>query len=322
MPKKSKEHYSHGSNEVLHVITVVFNPGGFERRYKLHQDFVQHVEMFDPRVRVYTVELAIGNQGFQVTDRLNRRHLQLRTDCPMWYKENLVNIAVGELLPYNWKYVAWIDADIIFQNPDWVDDTVEALQTFDIIQPFEMAVDLGKRDNPISSWTSFGSYNVEKGTVGPGLTPYDEEDPGPHPSKVTPGFAWACTRNAWERMGGLLDRCIVGSGDYHMAMALINRVQDTFHSTKLTGYNKFLLRWQKRVEGLKLGYAPGIILHRWHGDRKNRKYHERRGIIERHHFDPDKHINYGDSGLMLLAKEVGDMVEDFFAYFRGRKEDN
>jgi hypothetical protein len=311
--------------EVLHIVTVVFNPGGYERRYKLYRDFVEHLSTFD-NVKVYTVELAIGRQNFEVTHRWNPRHLQIRTNHPMWYKENLINLGVLKLLPYNWKYMAWIDADITFQNPLWIEETLDTLKDeYDIVQPFQIAVDLGKRGNPISTWESFGSFNVENSTVPPGHTDYDpdpEPCPDPLPSKVTPGFAWACTRRAWETMDGLLDKCIVGSGDYHMAMALINRVQDTFHCRDLEAYNQELLEWQKRVQGLRLGFVPGTIQHHWHGDRKNRKYQQRRKIIERHKFDPQKHIRYDEFGLLKLVDEVGSMWNDFVNYFLGRKEDN
>jgi hypothetical protein len=36
-----------------------------------------------------------------------------------------------------------------------------------------------------------------------------------------PGFAWACTRKAYDKMEGLYDLSILGSGDHNMALSLI-----------------------------------------------------------------------------------------------------
>jgi hypothetical protein len=39
--------------------------------------------------------------------------LQLRTDTPIWHKENMINLGVRRLLSDNYKAFAWIDADDI-----------------------------------------------------------------------------------------------------------------------------------------------------------------------------------------------------------------
>ncbi len=303
-------------NNTLHIITVIFNPAGYEKRYQLYREFITHVSSF-PGVKIYTVELAIGNQEFQVTNSDNPYNLQLRTYQQMWFKENLVNIAVKNLLPDDWQYVAWIDADIEFENFNWVKETVEKLKKYDVVQPFSTALDMGKHGNIISIWKSFGYVNNESI-----IEPYLEVEPNKfNAAKVTPGFAWACDRYAWETMNGLLDRCIIGSGDYHMAMALVGRIQETFHCDDLTEYNERLLKWQESVSELKLGYVEGVIKHKWHGERKNRKYKERRKIIEDHKFNPYKHVGYHSSGLMFLIGSAIDMIESIAEYFLGRKED-
>ena len=167
-------------------------------------------------------------------------------------------------------------------------------------------------------WKSFGFYNAEDSII----EPYQSCEKDYDPKRVTPGFAWSCTRKAWETMGGLLDSCIVGSGDYHMAMALVNRVQETFHCEDLHGYNVMLLNWQKRVQGLRLGYTPGTIYHRWHGDRKNRKYRERRSIIEHARFDPRTDVSYDSFGLVSIVGSAVSMISEFTRYFFGRREDS
>ncbi len=52
---------------------------------------------------------------------------------------------VKNLLPINWKYVAWIDADIRFMNKNWVKETIEALRSgrAHFLQLFERALQMG-----------------------------------------------------------------------------------------------------------------------------------------------------------------------------------
>jgi hypothetical protein len=49
------------------------------------------------------------------------------------------------LLPINWKYVAWIDADIRFMNKNWVRETIDALKSgrAHFLQLFERVQQMG-----------------------------------------------------------------------------------------------------------------------------------------------------------------------------------
>jgi hypothetical protein len=102
----------------LHVITVISNPCKYARRYILAKEFMSRIERED-NIILYVVELAYGNDEFYVTDKNNKRHLQLRGDVPLWHKENMINLGVERLLPASWKAFAWIDADVEFENTTW-----------------------------------------------------------------------------------------------------------------------------------------------------------------------------------------------------------
>ena len=101
------------SNNNLYVITTVFNPEGYESRYKLYREFKKYIE--ESGAILYTIELATGNQNFMITEKDNHKDIQLRTDSIIWYKENLLNILLNRL-PYDAEYIANIDADILFFN--------------------------------------------------------------------------------------------------------------------------------------------------------------------------------------------------------------
>jgi hypothetical protein len=78
----------------LNVIVVISNPCLFARRYILFKEFVQRMELEEPNVNLYLVELAYGNKQFFATDSKNKQHLQIRTEHPLWHKENMVNIGI------------------------------------------------------------------------------------------------------------------------------------------------------------------------------------------------------------------------------------
>ena len=100
---------------VLDVVAVVSNPCRYRSRYDLYRAFERH--MHASGVRLTTVELAFGERPWEVTEPDNPRHVRLRTAYELWHKENLINLGVQHL-PRDWKYVAWIDADVSFARPD------------------------------------------------------------------------------------------------------------------------------------------------------------------------------------------------------------
>jgi hypothetical protein len=125
----------------LHVITVCFNPANFSTRIT-HTLEVQDRMSHTPGVIHYTAELVYGDALHRVTDASNPRHLQLRLrgddlEPPLWHKENLINLVVRKLLPPDWKAVAWLDAELTFENPSWALQTMHLISDgrADMVQP-------------------------------------------------------------------------------------------------------------------------------------------------------------------------------------------
>ena len=202
-----KIHISTPIEETLHVITVISNICEYRKRWILANEFIGRMEK-EKSVQLYIVELAYGNQKHVITDAKNPRHLQLRVQYPLWHKENLINIGVKKLLPDDWKAVAWIDADVEFDSPHWVQDTLKLLNgTFDVVQLFSNFLCLDKDSIANLIQTSFG-YNYIRNL------PYIESGC----NYWQAGMAWATTRSAFEKMGGLHDIHILGSADICIAV--------------------------------------------------------------------------------------------------------
>ena len=146
----------------LNVITVHCNPYHFKRRKFLSEQFREEM-LKTPHVELYIVELAYDDDPFEVTDKNNKNHLQLRTSSSnmLWEKECLLNLGVKKLLPENWKAFAWVDGDVSFSRPDWASDALKILNGHrDIIQLFNVCLDLDKQGNTLTAFHSF-AYQYE-----------------------------------------------------------------------------------------------------------------------------------------------------------------
>lgn len=298
-------------DSVLHVVTVLSNPCQYARRYILAREFIQRM-LNEENVILYVVELAYGNDGFYVTEAKNKRHLQLRGDVPLWHKENMINIGVKKLLPKGWKAMAWVDADVEFENSSWALDTLKVLNGCkDIIQPFSHAIDMDKKKNAMSIFPSFGfQFSKCSKYGGLGINMWH------------PGFAWACSRAAYEKMGGLYEMSILGSGDHNMSLSLIRRGINSLNDETTQEYKDSVEDFERRVKNLRLGYCPGVIRHHFHGSKKNRKYMERWKILVKYGFNPYEHLRKNKEGLLVPTESCPPgLLSDILNYFSERNED-
>jgi len=296
----------------LHVIAVISNPCLFAKRYILMKEFINRFVLEESNLSLYIVELAYGDQKFIITDSKNKRHLQLRTECPLWHKENMINIAVKKLLPTKYKAFAWIDADIEFENSTWATDTLKILNgSRDIVQLFSHAVDMDKNECSMSVFNSAG-YQFTKGL------PFSSTSP----NLWHPGFAWAMTRKAYEKIGGLYEKGILGSGDNIMMLSILGKGIKSINAESSEEYVNSILEYEKKIKTLRFGYVPGVIRHHFHGSKINRKYHERWAILLKHKYNPELHITNDTFGVIIPTHQFPEgLKEDIMNYFKERNED-
>ena len=297
----------------LNVIVVISNPCQFARRYILCREFIKRIEEEEENVELYVVEMIYPNQKFIITDKKNKNHLQLKTDIPIWHKENMINLGVKYLLPKSWKAFAWIDADIEFENPSWALDTLKILNgSKDVVQLFSHAVDMDREKNNLNIFNGFGySFTKQKKYTTKGTDYWH------------PGFAWAITREAYEKIDGLYDKGILGSGDSIMALSLINSVEKTLQMDYHEDYINSIIEFQKKSKKLRLGYTPGVIRHHYHGSKQNRKYTERWKILINNKYSPNNDVTYDSVGILIPTQNFNeDFKNEIMNYFQESKEDD
>jgi len=297
----------------LNVIIVISNPCLYAKRYILLKEFVKRFEEEEDCVNLFIVEMIYKDQIFIITKKENKNHLQLKTDIPIWHKENMINLGVKYLLPKNYKAFAWIDADIEFENASWALDTLKILNGCkDVVQLFSHCVDMSLEKTNLNIFNSFGySFCKEKLYTTKGTDYWH------------PGYAWAMTRKCYEKLGGLYDKGILGSGDSIMALSFINKCEFMNNLNYHKNYNNSMFEFQEKAKKIRLGYTPGVIRHYYHGSKQNRQYTERWKILIKHKFSPLEDIHYDKNGIIIPTNNCSkEFQEDVLNYFKERKEDD
>jgi hypothetical protein len=311
----------------LYVITCISNPKRYRQRYHLYRAFEKYVA--DSGAILYTIEQGFGEREFEITDPQNPRHFRIQSSSEVWHKENMLNLVMHRL-PSNWKYVAWIDADIEFARPDWVYETIHLLQHYSFLQMFSQAVDLNRkfeildttREGIISYWQRSGGADIRNRKPGYGYG-YGYGAGNNHP-----GYAWAATREAIDHVGGLIDWGAVGSGDWHMASALVGQVSASIGPSVAEScptYVEWLKIWEANaIKHIKynVGFMDGLVMHYYHGAKVNRRYFDRWGILVRNNFDPLLDLKKDWQGLWQLTDRNHKLRDDLRAYFATRDEDD
>src|SRR5215469_5838796 len=244
-PWRWKSRWKHTDRAIKHFIdsgcVVVLVEVAFNRREFVYADCGLHG--------------TVANCG--IHGEFRHQYVPLRSSSELWLKENMINVGVQRIPDPNWQQVCWLDSDVHFARPNWVGQTIHQLQHYSFLQMFTQARDLGPNYEmmPESYPHANGIGFVkawEEGLIQSTITPEIKADliaiqgdifrlqknflklvrdlgggyygvVGEKP--VFPGLAWACTRRAWEDVGGLFDVAIWGGADWHQSHALIEKTE-------------------------------------------------------------------------------------------------
>jgi len=302
--------------EKLHTVIVLSNPCNYAIRYILTKEFIRRMKD-EPDVILYIVELAYGTQDYHITEMDNDKHLRLRShDTPLWHKENMINIGIRKLLPCDWKAVAWIDADIEFENVSWAMDTLKILNGYkDIVQLFSHNIFMDASCETEMILTGLGFQYVKKMKRSNRIKDIN--------SYWHPGFAWACTRKLYEKMNGLYEYAITGDGDMQIASCLLSNYASALPDDVSDDYKKSLKEFEDRVSGCRLGYVPGVIRHYYHGSINSRKYDMREKILTNFNYSPKNHLSKNTNGLLVPSENCPkELLDAIMSHFQSKKEDD
>lgn len=307
----------------FYVVTVISNPVRFMRRYELYWRFAEMCRCAG--VHLVTVEQAFGERPWMVTVPDNPLNVQVRSYEELWLKENMINLGIERAREHGATKIAWVDADCAPMQPPrrWFEETWHALQHYEFCQMWSSMVDLDENQRIVAQGVSFMNNYLRFGTG----APKTQHETGYSVSWGRPGLAWAANVDALDKVGGLIDFTILGSGDWYAARALVGQLDEVIPKGVLVPYYEKIRQWGVLCERWikrDVGMVQGSMWHDWHGTHKNRQYDTRDQILVRADFNPDTDLKYDSYGLLQLETWEPRQIrlrDEIRGYFRQRNED-
>lgn len=298
------------------IITCYFNPCGYVTKAANYQKFVSGLG--EASATLIVVELALKDSEFDLPRA--SKMLRVRSVDAIWQKERLLSLAL-KLLPDSCTKVFWIDCDVLFENPRWLELGCVALNKFPVIQPYSRVVRLPRGQTKYVSegeeWDSFGVLSGQHPMLVRG---------GDFAGHGHSGFAWAARRDLLEEIG-FYDTCLTGVGDHLMAHGFCGDWWSPCIENVIglgSRYHAHFAQWAERAYGHvrgQIGYVPGRLLHLWHGNYADRRYDLRNEQFQRFAFDPGRDIKLDDNGIWRWASDKAAMHEWVRRFFASRNED-
>ena len=301
----------------LAIISCYFNPSRYASKLTNFTRFRKTI--VESGLHLFIIECTFSNQAKELPTAWGAQRTSARD--VMWQKERLLNVLLDRL-PSQYLKVAWLDADVLFVDPEWAQKTSLALDhDAAVVQPYDVAIRL-----PPNSELYDGT-----GEMYPGFAATYADFPncllhGSYSLHGHTGFAWAARREVLQG-SGFYDACVSGSADHAMAHAFCGDWESDCLVQTFGAQTRMLEHfqaWSERVYPLtraRVGFVPGTILHLWHGTMDNRKYYERNLNLINLGFDPYRDVIVDERGCWRWAENAGRLRAWALRYFDARHED-
>jgi len=241
----------------LAVMLVFFDYVGSARILMNYLYMVEKLKLAN--IPVFTLELVIHGKHPKIKDAFHVYGYSY-----LFQKEHLLRL-LEKRIPAKFTKLACLDADILFDNPDWYDMVSESLETTDIVQPFRRAY-----------WLNLDYTKIQKKRAS-----LRDFDPNIHSHfwatelGCHPGFGW-CFKREWYNAIGLYDLAVIGSGDTVFGYALFGLDKLNVHNQEYKMYIKSLYKWwETQVKYTEFADLNSNLYHMYHGPLKNRQYYDR-----------------------------------------------
>lgn len=304
----------------LWAVTTFFNPSHFKTKLINYRRFRK--ESRKQGLNLICVELSYDG-SYELNETDAETVIQLESQCVLWQKERLLNLALEKLPPQCTK-VCWIDADLVFTNPQWVYQTSCLLDHFPMIQPYEKGHRLPKNAVNNKNLNRFAKPDNEvTGIV------YHYKLKKKYNRDKHCGYVWAIRRKIIDKVK-FYDKNIIGGGDRIMCRAAFYKQLASHHRPNqptcpftiphARNIEYYMNRLHQMVGG-RVFFTPGRVYHLWHGNAKNRQYSARHKILKKFNYHPLQDIKHAPNGSWMWATEKKGLRQAIKEYFQGRKED-
>jgi len=261
---------------------------------------------------------GIYNEELSDYSNIIYKHLKFKLNNILWVKENLINLAIKHL-PNEAEYIAWSDRDIYFLNPSWVEETIEKLKVYDIVQPWSEIIHLNSNNELQMIARKDGMLCMSNKSVMYNAINFNNRNK----FGASTGQIWAINKLFYNKIEKINDIEIIGGADSMISNFCILKdetYENVFNKKITTSSKNKWLSYQKKFEGVKFNYVNGLIIHYWHGSMENRQYNERHNILINENYNPDNDIEYDNYGVLKFTQHGKRLEPLIKEYFYSRKE--
>ncbi|MFH1358798.1 MAG: hypothetical protein ABIH37_02840 [archaeon] len=299
----------------LAVVSCYFNPCHYKSKFENYKIFRKGI--IRTGVRFLTVELAFGDEDYELSEFPEVIQLRTEKENIMWQKERLLNIGIIKLIDEGYEKIAWLDADIIFEDDKWVEDLSEELDRYLICQVFsEVFIESlsGGENHPgsVKNYYDNGTLII---------------------NHTKPGGGWAARAEVLRRVL-LFDLAIIaGENDVLMFFGCFynnpklfsnfnkSNTFKVFYPSFLSHYKHWAKIWGSLIN-CKVGFIDHKVRVLYHGEKENRKYNLISKLYKKYDFKPSSDLKLSSNLSFEWASNKPNFHEEVRNYFYLRKEDS
>jgi hypothetical protein len=270
---------------MIAVVTNFYNPSKKYIKIKNYYTFKEKLG-----TKLYTIEAAFGNEPFVLPK--DDGMFQVRCKNLIWQQYTLVNLVI-KMLPDKYDKVVWVDADIIFEDQNWLETIDDMLDDYKIVQNYSKASLLYSDGSVVEEKESVAANALET-LKDPKIDSFSSSlDMS---SKHATGFSWGVRREVIEKHG-IYEHWITGSCDNAFVLGIWGDWENNFIKTRLNQKMKdhffeWAIPFHEYIDK-NVSYRIGSIKHLWHG---MRNYKKRWNCLQ--NFNPYKDLGHGENGTL------------------------
>ncbi len=232
-------------------------------------------------------------------------------------------------MPDDCDKIAWLDADVIILDDDWVKKVELLLQEYPIVKPFSEAIRLTKKE----------SKKILKGDNEELNNLFSYRNRAIN-NYYQPSIMWKliflavfgmCARREVYEKAGFYDRMIVNNGDMVIASAFLYKdskakdLKERFHLSEalMVDIDNWYAKLSPRRGDFGICYLErATMLHLFHGKMMNRKSEYALKLLDKYEFDPNKDLIINKDGCYEWASLKPKLHQGLINYFHARNEDD
>jgi hypothetical protein len=272
--------------------------------------------------QVDIILVCYGLQTDSILPANNIHIVNIQSASIVWQKERFYSIALSHL-NHNHKYVVWVDADLLFTQPDWQAQLKEKLERYRLVQLFNRVEDVKLENSDFSSTGLIRKSVVESWGSDITIEDYFNKSGISLQIGCNPGFGWAAKVDTIREID-FADFMIMGSGD-KILLASAMGCHAVFIKTLSLNQSLYnlSLHWGEKVfqaiEG-QVSYLENTIYHVVQGDYNNRNYSKRYQLINDDRFVVNEYLKINEYGAWQWINANNEYARIIENYFHERKD--